>query len=131
MPNLQSVSFGSFVVEAAFLGDAPAFALGDGTIRVAEGNMARTIRAHSGGLLTAVPAEGGKAFLTGGDDGRVVVTSSGGKVETLTERPRKWIDLVAIGPSGAIAFAVGREAIVRFADGRERVLTHDRSVGGL
>ncbi|HZP19886.1 MAG TPA: WD40 repeat domain-containing protein [Bauldia sp.] len=131
MPSLQSVSFGSFIVEAVFLGDTPAFACGDGTIRVADGNVARTLRAHGGGLLAAAVSEDGRSLLTGGDDGRVVLTSADGKSATVTERPRKWIDLVAVGPSGVIAFAVGREAIVRFPDGRERVLTHDRSVGGL
>ena len=49
----------------------------------------------------------------------------------IAERPRKWIDHVAAGPNGAVAFAAGRQATVRFADGRERSFDHSRAVGGL
>lgn len=129
MANIQSVSFKAFVVEATFLGDTVAFALGDGSVRRFVGPQAATTPVHSGAILAAKPA-GGK-LLTGGDDGRVMLTDAAGKVEALAERPRKWIDQVAAGPGGAIAFSAGKQAVVRFPDGRERSFDHARSVGGL
>ena len=129
MANLQSVSFGAFVVEAGFLGDSAAFALGDGTVRRLVGEEAETTAVHGGAILTATVADG--KLLTGGDDGRVALTDAVGKVEKLAERPRKWIDQIAAGPGGVVAFSAGKQAVVRFADGRERAFDHARSVGGL
>jgi len=124
-------SFGAFVGEAAFLGDVAAFALGDGTVRLVEGAATNEIQVHSGAILSAVPTRDGKALVTGGDDGRVAVVDQSGAVEVVAERPRKWIDQVAAGPGGAIAYASGRQVGVRLGDGRERELTLDRAAGGL
>src|SRR5947209_6899689 len=110
MPTLQPFPFGAFVVDCAFLGDAAAFALGDGTVRLASGVAAETVAGHSGAILAATASVDGKALITGGDDGLVLRVAANGKVERLAEMPRKWIDHVAAGPGGAIAFAAGRRA---------------------
>ena len=130
MPTIQEFPLGAFVVEAAFLAEVAAFALGDGTVRLAEGVAAEMTKVHAGAILEATATADGR-LLTGGDDGLVALTDAAGKVERVAERPRKWIDHVAAGPSGALAFAAGRQAVVRFADGRERVFEHPRAVGGL
>jgi WD40 repeat protein len=130
VPSIQEFPFGAFVVETAFLGDTAVFALGDGTVRRVDGPVAESTPLHSGAILSAVTTADGK-LLTGGDDGLVALTGAAGGVERVAERPRKWIDHVASGPSGAIAFAVGKQAFVRFADGRERAFDHPRAVGGL
>ena len=49
----------------------------------------------------------------------------------IAERKGKWIDQVAGGPNGAVAFASGRRAEIRLGDGRERVFDLPRAVGGL
>ncbi len=54
-----------------------------------------------------------------------------GAVETLAERPRKWIEQVAAGPSGAVAFTVGRDAVVRLASGEEKIFGHERTATGI
>lgn len=130
MPSIQEFPFGAYVVEAAFLGETAAFALGDGTVRLADGAEAKSAAVHSGAILAATATREGK-LLTGGDDGRVALTDAGGAAYTIAERPRKWIDLVAAGPNGAVAFASGRQAFVKLADGRERTFDHERAVGGL
>jgi len=127
----RNYSFGAFVGEAAFLGDIAAFALGDGTVRLVEGAATNEARVHSGAILSAAPTRDGKALVTGGDDGRVAVVDQSGAVEVVAERLRKWIDQVAAGPSGAIAYASGRQVGVRLGDGRERELALDRAAGGL
>ena len=131
MPTLQPFPFGAFVVETAFLGDTAAFALGDGTVRLVAGVAAETVSVHSGAILAATRSLDRKALVTGGDDGLVALTEASGKVERIGEMPRKWIDQVAAGPGGAIAYAAGRQAVVRFADGRTRRFDHPRAVAGL
>ena len=55
MPTLQPFPFGAFVVESAFLGDTAAFALGDGTVRLAAGVAAETVPVHAGAILVGDP----------------------------------------------------------------------------
>lgn len=130
MPTIQDFPLGAFVVEAAFLGDTAAFALGDGTVRLADGVAARSVAVHGGAILSAVATADGRRLVTGGDDGLVASVDAAGAVVRIAERG-KWIDHVAVGPGGAIAFASGKQATVRHADGRERAFDHPRSVGGL
>jgi WD40 repeat protein len=131
VPSIQEFPFGAFVVEAGFIGGTAMFALGDGTVRRVDGPAAESVNVHKGAILSATLTDDGTRVLTGGDDGVVALTDAGGAVERIAERPRKWIDHVASGPNGAIAFASGRQAIVRFKDGRERVFDLPRAVGGI
>jgi WD40 repeat protein len=131
MPTIQDFPFGAFVVEAAFLGGTAVFALGDGSVRLLEGPAAETVNVHGGAVLSAAPDRDRKTLITGGDDGLVAATDAAGMVTRLAERPRKWIDHVATGPAGAVAYSVGREAVVRSADGSERRFALERTVGGL
>jgi WD40 repeat protein len=130
VPATKDFAFAAFVVEAGFLGESSAFALGDGTVRLVNGDAAEAVKVHAGAILAAAATDDGR-MLTGGDDGLVALTDPTGTVSRLAERPRKWIDHVAVGPGGAIAFSTGKQAIVRFRDGRERILEHKRSVGGI
>lgn len=131
MGSVPDLSFQAFVVEAVFLGDTAAFALSDGSVRLVVANAATAVQVHSGGILSAASTINGKALVTGGDDGRVAVVDSGGCFDTVGERPRKWIDRVATGPGGSIAYASGRQVAVRLGDGREKDLTLARAANGL
>lgn len=131
MATIQEFPFGAFVVEAAFLGDTAAFALGDGTVRLADGPAAESVAVHGGAILSAMPTRDGKRLVTGGDDGQVAATDAKGAVEKLGDWTRKWIDHVATGPDGMVAYSIGKDAVVRGADGSERIFSHPRSVRGL
>ncbi|SDB08067.1 WD40 repeat domain-containing protein [Bauldia litoralis] len=131
MTQIDEKAFGAYVVESVFLGDTAVFALGDGTIRRVTGEDEQTTEVHAGAVLAATRSRDGKALITGGDDGLIAVTDAAGTVEAIAERKGKWIDQVAGGPSGAVAFASGRRAAVRLGDGRERVFDLPRAVGGL
>lgn len=131
MPTIQEFPLGAFVVETAYLGPTAAFALGDGTIRLADGVAAEAVTVHGGAILSAAVSHDGRRLITGGDDGQVAAIDAAGVVTSLAERPRKWIDHVAAGPGDAVAFSVGKQAVVLFGDGRERAFDHARSVGGL
>jgi len=129
--NNRKLSLGSFAVEAAFLGEVAAFALGSGSVGLIKGTESGKVPVHSGAILSATPTRDGKALLTGGDDGRVALVDSSGAVTVVAEHKGKWIDHVAAGPNGAIAYACGRQVSVLFGDGRKRTLDLARAAGGL
>lgn len=131
MPTVQRFSLEAFVVTTNFIEGAPAFALGDGTVRLVRGNVADVVSAHGGAVLAGVKSLDGATLITAGDDGRVVATDASGFATLLAERPGKWIDQLAAGPQGTVAFGVSKEAIVRLANGEEKSFTHDRAVAGL
>ena len=130
MPTVAPLDLDGFVVRSGFLEDCAFFVSGDGEI-VLSGIGERRLRPHKGGVLAAEPFRDAAGLITSGDDGCIYSITSEGEVALLAERPRKWIDLIASGPSGAVAFASGRTAWVRLSDGREREFAHDRAVGGL
>lgn len=133
MTQKTELALDAYVVAAGFLDGRAVFALGDGTVALAtpEGGEPRRVEAHDGGILAAVLAADGRSLLTAGDDGRVVSTAADGTVTTLFEKPGKWIDQLAVGPQGAIAFASGRMAWVRLADGKLLEFPHEKAVGGV
>ncbi len=130
MPTLAPFDFDAFVVATSFLDDCPVFALGDGTVRLADGRDS-VISAHEGTLLAAAFSADGRYVVTGGDDGRLVKIDMERQVSVLAEQPRKWIDVVALGPRGAVAYASGRDAWVYRPDEEQTAFPHQRAVGGL
>ncbi len=130
MPTVAPVEVDGFVVRAGYLKDTAFFASGEGDI-VLSGQGETKLKPHKAGLLAAEPTIDGEGLITSGDDGCIFLSAADGSSECVAERPRKWIDLIAAGPSGALAFASGRTAWVRFADGREKEFAHERAVGGL
>jgi len=130
MPTIAPVDAGGYLVRAGFLNDTAFFASGEGYVSFVAGAETR-VQVHEGGLLAAERTQDGKALVTSGGDGRIQQVAADGTVCLLAERPRKWIDLIACGPNGAVGFASGRTAWVRLADGRENEFAHERAVGGL
>jgi WD40 repeat protein len=118
------------VVAAHFLGDTAAFILGEEALLMARGDDWRRVAVHAGAILAAAADE--KRILTGGDDGKVVATDPAGASTTIaTDRKHRWIDHVAAGPDGALAWSAGREAFVRLGNGAERVMEAPSTVGAL
>ncbi|MFT8488936.1 MAG: WD40 repeat domain-containing protein [Gluconobacter oxydans] len=88
------------------------------------------VAAHDGGLCLAQDCAP-DAFLSGGEDGKLVRTFADGRSETLHEG-RRWIDCVASTPDH-LAFSTGKQIEVRKAEGREtlKVLEHPSTVTGI
>ena len=124
--QVKAIDAGSHVVAAAFLGDSAAFALGEGEVLLLDGS--HRARAHAGAVLEA--ASDGSRLFTAGDDGRVVATDAAGTTETVAETAGKWIDHLALGPDGALAWSAGKTAFARTKKG-ERALEVASTVGGL
>ena len=124
------VSPGEPVVAAAFLGDAPAFALADGTVLIAGGDGERRAAAHPDAALL-VAASDGRRLVTGGDDGRLAATDASGAVETLAEAGSQWIDALAARADGACAWSAGRSVFARSAKGEIKTLAIPSTSRGL
>jgi len=130
----RAQEFGAWVVAALFdRAGRIAFALADGTLRLAgEGEAWLTVEAHDGAVLSAC-ADACDGFLTGGDDGRLVRTGPDGVPQELAGFGGKWVDHVVAHESGVRAAAVGK--LVHVFDGTGRKLKavgpHASSVGGL
>jgi WD40 repeat protein len=119
------------VVAAHFLGDAAVLVLGEeALILVPRAGEPRTVAAHGGVILaSSVDAD---RIVTGGDDGKVVSTDAQGASSVIaSDGKQRWIDHVAAGPGGAVAWSAGKQAFVRTAKGAERTLEVRSTVGGL
>ncbi|PPJ45533.1 WD40 repeat domain-containing protein [Rhizobium sp. KAs_5_22] len=130
MPTVAPLDIEGHVVTAAFLGDIPVFAAASGSIHRLDGGE-KVSEAHQGGMLACVKDSTDQTLVTGGEDGRVLRIGHDGIVTELVHVPRKWISVVAAGPQGAIAYAVGKAGYVRLADGTIREFTEERTIEGL
>ncbi|HKA81959.1 MAG TPA: WD40 repeat domain-containing protein [Xanthobacteraceae bacterium] len=127
----RPVAAGAPVVATHFLGDTAVFVLGEeALLLVGKDGVERRVPVHGGAILAA--ACDGDRIVTGGDDGKVVATDAQGESTVIaTDQKRRWIDQVAIGPGGAVAWSAGKQAYARTAKGAERVLELPSTVGGL
>jgi WD40 repeat protein len=119
------------VVGAHFLGTTAVLVLGEeALLLVPRDGKPRAVGAHAGAILASA-AEAGRV-VSGGDDGKVVATGADGASAVIaTDGKRRWIDHVATGPNGAVAWSAGKQAFVRFDNGNERMLETPSTVGGL
>jgi WD40 repeat protein len=119
------------VVAVHFLGETPVFVLGEEALAFAPRDAAvRTVSVHGGAILAAT-ADASR-IVTGGDDSKVMATDAAGTATNIaTDAKRRWIDRVAAGPDGAVAWAAGKQAFVRTGKQEQRVCEVPSSVGGL
>jgi WD40 repeat protein len=127
----KPVAAGAPVVAIYFLGDRAVFALGEEALLfVAPDGAEQRVSVHDGGILGV--ASDGARILTGGDDGKVVATDAKGESATLgLDAKHRWIDSVALGPDGVVAWSAGKQAFVRTIKGEIKSLDLPSSVGGL
>jgi WD40 repeat protein len=118
-------------IAVAFLGDMAAFVLEEADILlVAAGIDERKTNVHDGALLCA-SSDRTKLF-TGGDDGRIVVTDAAGDTQCVFEQPDgRWIDHLAVLPSGLSAWSAGKQVYYRREGQPDTVIQVPSSVGGL
>jgi WD40 repeat protein len=127
----RPIAAGAPVVSVHFIGRTAAFALGEETVLLVpdKGDEVR-VAVHSGGILSA--ASDGERLVTGGDDGKVVsVAADGAVTQVAADDKRRWIDHVACGPDGAIAWSVGKTAWARSGKGEAKSIEVASTVGGL
>ena len=124
----QHVAAGAAIVGAHFLGRTAVFVLGEEALLFAEaGGDVRRMDVHGGAILAA--ASDGACIVSGGDDGNVVTTDVGSSRVLATDPKHRWIDHVALGPDGAVAWSAGKTA---FAQGKAlHTFEAPSTVGGL
>ena len=125
----HALAAGGPVVAAHFLGGTAVFVLGEEAMVLAEMNAeARRVGVHGGAILASV--SDGERVISGGDDGQIAETDAKGESRSLASDPKhRWIDHVALGPDGALAWSAGKQAFVRGKELRE--FAAPSTVGGL
>ena len=124
----RAVAAGGAIVAAHFLGRTAAFVLGEETLVFAEPDGEVRRMAVHGGVILATASDGVR-IVSGGDDGKVVTTDLGSSRVLTADAKQRWIDHVALGPDGAVAWSAGKTA---FAQGKElREFEAPSTVGGL
>jgi len=129
--RVRPVEAGGPIVAVHFLGATPVFVLGEEALLFAPHDGApRRVAAHKGGILAS--ACDGARIVTGGDDGRLVATDENDEAKALAADDKKrWIDQVALGPEGAVAWSAGKTAHVLPRKGEPRALEAPSTVAGL
>jgi WD40 repeat protein len=127
----RAISAGAPIVAAHFLGERAVFVLGEEVLLfVPEKGEEQRVAVHGGGILSAT--SDGVRIVTGGDDGKVIATDAKGETRLLaTDEKRRWIDRVAVGPDGAVAWSAGKSVFMRTGKGEVRTLDVPSSAGGL
>ncbi|MGN6749063.1 MAG: WD40 repeat domain-containing protein [Xanthobacteraceae bacterium] len=121
------------IVAAHFLGHTAAFVLGEEAIVLAPPDgESRRLAVHAGAILAST-ADNGRV-ITGGDDGQIVAMAADGASGVMASDPKhRWIDHVALGPDGVVAWSAGKTAYVQAKDQAKdpRAFEAPSSVGGL
>jgi WD40 repeat protein len=127
----RPIKAGAPVVAAHFLGQTAVFVLGEEALLfVPNAGEPRTVPVHGGAILSSTADP--QRIVTGGDDGKVVSTGAQGEsIVVATDGKRRWIDHVAVGPNGAVAWSAGKQAFARSGKSPERMLEVPSTVGGL
>jgi WD40 repeat protein len=127
----RSVKAGATIVAAHFLGETAVMVLGEQALMLMpRAGEAREVAVHGGAVLAS--SADAERILTGGDDGAVMSTNARGESTVITRDPkRRWIDHVAVGANGALAWSAGRQVFARAAKGGETTLEVRSTVGGL
>jgi WD40 repeat protein len=109
----HAVAADGAVIGAHFLGRMAVFVLGEAAMVLAPPRgEPKTVSIHGGAILAT--ALGESVVVTGGDDGKVVETDVSGTSRTIATDPKhRWIDHVATGPDGAVAWSAGKTVFVQ------------------
>jgi WD40 repeat protein len=125
----RPLAAGAPIVAAHFLGQTTVFALGEEMLLIIDPlGEPRRVAVHAGAILaTAADCE---RLISGGDDSKVVETKASGETRTLaTDAKHRWIDHVALGPDGIVAWSAGKSAFVQAKE--LRAWEAPSTVGGL
>jgi WD40 repeat protein len=129
----HTVAASGAVTAIHFLGRTAVFALAEEALVFAEPDgEPRRVDMHGGVVLTT--AADSERVVSGGDDGKVVATDANGETRVLATDPKhRWIDHVALGPDGAVAWSAGKQAFVQAKEPKKELKSFEApsTVGGL
>jgi WD40 repeat protein len=119
---------GGHVLHAAFLGDRLAVVRADGRAALHGEGRPTVVDVDAEGLLVA--ASDSEHLVMGGVDGQVRRLTAAGALENVGDG-KGWIDALAIGPDGAVAWSVGKRISARDRKGRIATLDLPSTARGL
>jgi WD40 repeat protein len=126
MPTIAPIDAGAHVEWAGFLGGVPCFAAADGSI-LSAGSEAKRLSLPGGVAVAEQDALTGD-LLIGGENGAITSIDARFVAETIHEPNGKWVNALACGPSGVIAWANGKSGFFRLADGNVRSFVCERTI---
>jgi WD40 repeat protein len=125
----HAVAADGAVIAAHFLGRTAVFVLGEEAFVFADPTGEPRRADIHGGAILATASDGGR-IVSGGDDGKMIETDAKGESRNLaTDAKHRWIDHVALGPDGAVAWSAGKTAFVQAKELRS--FEAPSTVGGL
>jgi WD40 repeat protein len=129
--SIRKIDADRSAIAVEFFGETAVFVLADeDVVFVLVKGDERRVHLHDGAILSSV-MNGGR-LLTGGDDGRIVAVDEAGATECIfTDHKARWIDRLAAGRGGSLAWSVGKEVYCRTAGGSEKIVQVPSSGGGL
>ncbi|MDP2408955.1 MAG: WD40 repeat domain-containing protein [Pseudolabrys sp.] len=128
--RVRKVTAGVPVVGIHFFSRTPVFVLGEEALLYVRGDDEDRVAIHGGAILAS--ASDGDRIVTGGDDGKLIVSDADGAHEVIaTDDKKRWVDQVALGPDGAVAWSAGKTAHVRTGKGELRAYEAPSTVAGL
>ena len=125
----RAIAAGGPVIAVHYLGRMAVFVQSEEAIVLAPPKSEpRRVAVHGGAILSSTT--NGELLVTGGDDGKVVAIDVSGENEIrAADAKHRWIDHVAIGLDGALAWSAGK---IAFVQARElRSFEAPSTVGGL
>ncbi|MDE8346418.1 MAG: WD40 repeat domain-containing protein [Acidocella sp.] len=132
----KTMDFGAHVIAAAFDRDGghAGFGLGDGSVRVTDGDVWLKASAHPGAVLALCAHPTRPGFVSGGDDGRLNFIGLDGGVTQMAAFGTRWVEHVAgfAGKAPLLAASVGKTLHLLNAAGETlRSLAHPSTVSGI
>jgi WD40 repeat protein len=116
---------GAHVLAAGFLGEAPVLVTGEGDVLVAG-------ERHPIGADAALVAKlASDAVFIGDDRGRVLRVAADGTQQVLADEKGRWIDALALGRDGALAWSCGKRVLARDGKGNVKELAVASTSQGL
>jgi WD40 repeat protein len=122
------VAAGGAVVAVHFLRRTAVFVLSEEALVFAEPDGETRKMAIHGGAILATAADG-ERIVSGGDDGKVVTTDTESSRVLAMDPKHRWIDHIALGRDGAIAWSAGKSVFVQAKT--LRTFEAPSTVGGL
>lgn len=126
--SVTPIAAGAHVLAAAFPANQAMLALADGTVLLVEKNHRLQPHGAKGILVAASDAHG---LITGGDDGCVMRVSADGVTDPVATNQGGWIDAIAAGAGGSLAWSTGKKVSVRDGKGQVKNWTAPSTPQGL
>jgi WD40 repeat protein len=128
--RVRPVASSGTIVGVHFFGPTPVFILGEEALLFAPEDGEKRLSIHEGAILAN--CADGERIVTGGDDGTLVSADADGQFRVIAADDKKrWIDQVALGPDGAVAWSAGKTAHVLTTKGEDRTYEAPSTVAGL